>query len=75
MRGRDGRQHHGLKADAAKQLHESGVLAQDHAPLLRTLNQARKDIWYEGDEPELGDDLESIAARIGELVEAAEAHA
>ncbi len=62
---------HGLKADAASELHKQGVLARDYGPVLRILNQARKDIWYEGDEPELGGDLEDLAADVEELVEAA----
>jgi uncharacterized protein (UPF0332 family) len=68
----DTQQHHGLKADAASELFEQGVLAHDYGPVLRVLNQARKDIWYEGEEPELGDDLESLATEVEELVEAAE---
>jgi len=71
----DTKQHHGLKADAATQLHKDGALAEDYGPLLRTLNQARKDIWYEGEEPDLDDDVESIASQVEALVEAAEASA
>lgn len=71
--GIDTKKHHGLKADAASQLYTEGALAKDYGPLLRTLNQARKDIWYEGEEPELDDDLESIVAEVETLVEAAEA--
>jgi uncharacterized protein (UPF0332 family) len=71
----DTKKRHELKADAAARLHHAGVLAEDYGPLLRALNQARKDIWYEGDEPELDQDLEDIAARVEALVEAAEADA
>lgn len=67
------KRHHGLKADAASQLHADGVLARDYGPALRTLNQARKDIWYEGEEPELDDELEDLVAEVEELVQAAEA--
>jgi uncharacterized protein (UPF0332 family) len=49
----DTKRHHGLKADAATEMHTKGVLAEDYGPVLRILNQARKDIWYEGEEPEL----------------------
>jgi uncharacterized protein (UPF0332 family) len=71
--GIDTKQHHAVKADAATQLHRDGALAQDYGPLLRTLNQTRKDIWYEGEEPELGNDLDAIADQVEALVEAAEA--
>jgi uncharacterized protein (UPF0332 family) len=69
----DTKKHHGLKADAAGELHKKGVLAYDFGAVLRILNQARKDIWYEGEEPELNGDLEDLVARVEELVEAAEA--
>jgi uncharacterized protein (UPF0332 family) len=69
----DTKKRHELKADAAVRLHKAGVLAEDYGPLLRALNQARKDIWYEGDEPELEGELDAIAAEVEHLVEAAEA--
>lgn len=71
--GIDTKKHHGLKADAASELHSSGVLAYNYAPVLRVLNQARKDIWYEGEDPQLDRDLEKLVAEVEELVEAAEA--
>ncbi len=49
--GIDTRRQHQLKADAASEMHEMGVLGRDYGPILRTLSQARKDIWYEGDDP------------------------
>ena len=58
--GIDTRRQHQLKAEAASQLHQKGILERDYGPLLRTLNQARKDIWYEGDDPELGGDLDDL---------------
>jgi uncharacterized protein (UPF0332 family) len=67
------KQHHGLKADAASELHKKGVLAEDYGLVLRMLNQARKDIWYEGEEPELDGDLEDVLVEVEQLVEAAEA--
>jgi uncharacterized protein (UPF0332 family) len=70
--GIDTKKHHGLKADAASQLHDEGALAEDYGPVLRVLNQARKDIWYEGEEPELDGDLEDLVAQVEKLVEAAE---
>jgi uncharacterized protein (UPF0332 family) len=69
--GIDTKKHHGLKADAARELHKKGVLAEDYGPVLRMLNQARKDIWYEGEEPELNGDLEDMVVQVEELVEAA----
>jgi uncharacterized protein (UPF0332 family) len=71
--GIDTKKHHGMKADAASGLHAKGILAQDYGPLLRILNQARKDIWYEGEEPELGDGLEDLLTDVQHLVAAAEA--
>jgi HEPN domain len=69
----DTKRQHELKADAAVRLHEAGVLGENYGPLLRALNQARKDIWYEGEEPELNEDLENIAAEVEALVAAAQA--
>jgi uncharacterized protein (UPF0332 family) len=69
----DTKRHHGLKADAATEMHTKGVLAEDYGPALRILNQARKDIWYEGEEPELNGGLEDLVVQVEGLVEAAEA--
>jgi uncharacterized protein (UPF0332 family) len=71
--GIDTKKHHGLKADAATELHKKRVLGEDYGPVLRILNQARKDIWYEGEEPELNGELEDLVAEVEGLVEAAEA--
>ncbi len=71
--GIDTKLHHGLKADAATELHRRGVLDEDFGPLLRQLNQARKDIWYEGDDPQLDRGLEEISGDVERLVVAAEA--
>ncbi len=49
------------------------MLEEDFAPLLRQLNQARKDIWYEGDDPDFGGrSLEDVLAEVEKLVEAGE---
>ncbi|HTZ85110.1 MAG TPA: hypothetical protein VMB05_00450, partial [Solirubrobacteraceae bacterium] len=63
---------HQLKADAASEMYQEGILSRDYAPLLRTLNQARKDIWYEGDDPELGGALDDLVQDVAELVAAAQ---
>lgn len=68
----DTKQQHGLKADAATELHKKGVLEEDFGRLLRTLNQARKDVWYEGDDPEFDTDIEDVLAQVQTLVEAAQ---
>lgn len=73
--GIDTKQHHGLKADAATELHDRGVLKHEFGPLLRRLNQARKDVWYEGDEPQLDESLEDILSDLETLVAEAEAQA
>jgi len=73
--GVDTKQNHRMKADAASELHSSGVLHEDCGPLLRTLNQERKDVWYEGEDPDFGDEtLEDVAERVRDLIEAAEAN-
>ena len=72
--GVDTKRNHRMKADAASELHSSGVLDEDFGPLLRTLNQQRKDVWYEGEDPDFGDEtLEDVAERVRGLIEAAEA--
>lgn len=68
----DTKKNHALKADAAAQLCKDGHLDHDFSPLLRALNQARKDLWYEGDEPELVHEIEKVADEVEELVDAAE---
>lgn len=68
--GIDTKKRHPVKAEAARQLYEQKVLDGDFAPLLRQLNQARKDIWYEGDEPDSGDrSLADVLAQVEILVE------
>ena len=63
-----------MKADAASELHANGVLDEDFGPLLRTLNQERKDVWYEGEDPDFGEEsLDDVAERVRGLIEAAEA--
>jgi uncharacterized protein (UPF0332 family) len=71
-RGIDTKRQHQMKADAASDMYEKGVLEHDFGPLLRIVNQARKDIWYEGDDPSLGGDLDDLVHEVAALVAAAE---
>jgi uncharacterized protein (UPF0332 family) len=68
--GIDTKKNHGLKAAAARALHEKGIVESDFSGLLRALNQGRKDHWYEGDEPDL--DLEEAYSEVQILVDAAQ---
>lgn len=70
--GLDTKQQHRLKADAATELHKRGVLDEDFGPLLRQLNQARKDVWYEGDDPQFNTSIEDVLAQVETLVDAAQ---
>ena len=64
------KKNHHLKASAAAELHQKGVLKTDFGPLLRQLNQGRKDYWYEGDDPHI--DLENAYDEVSHLVTAAQ---
>jgi HEPN domain-containing protein len=70
VNGVDTKRSHRLKATAARELHEKGVLGQDFSGLLRDLNQGRKDHWYEGEEPDV--DLEDAYGEVALLVDAAQ---
>lgn len=70
--GVETKQRHGLKADAVTELHKKRVLATDYGPTLRELNQARKDVWYEGEDPDLDEPLADVLDEIEQLVEEAE---
>lgn len=73
--GSDTKQQHWLKADTATELHERGILTEDYGTLVRQLNQARKDVWYEGDEPEFETSIEDVLVRVEALVDAAKSEA
>jgi hypothetical protein len=45
---------HWRKAQAATELQARGVLDMDLSPVLELLNQARKDVAYEGEDPDFG---------------------
>lgn len=71
--GIDTKKQHWRKAEVAKELHDSGVLARDFSDTLDLLNEARKVAVYEGDEPDLGDEtLEDVAADVEMAIELAE---
>lgn len=72
--GVETKRNHKMKADAATELHAQGVLEEDFGPLLRKLNQERKDVWYEGEPPDFGgQDISEVAEEVRLLIEAAEA--
>lgn len=72
----DTKRNHRMKADAATDLFRRGLLDEDFGPLLRNLNQERKDVWYEGEEPDFGaETISEIADRVEILIEAAESAA
>ena len=64
---------HWRKAEVAEDLFKKGALDKDLAPALRTLNEARKEAVYDGEEPELdGQSLEELAADVEAAVDLAE---
>jgi hypothetical protein len=65
---------HWKRAAAAKSLHEDGVLSKDLSQLHRTLNEARKAVFYLGEEGDLGGlSLEDVLADVEDAVTVAEA--
>ena len=67
---------HWRRTEAATQLHKDGVLPKDLSDLHRLLNEERKAMFYEGEDPELGDlSIEDVLAEIETAVEIAEAEA
>ena len=54
---------HWRKAEIAEQLFKEGHVGHDFGPVLRLLNDSRKEAVYEGEEPDLdGQSLEHVAA-------------
>jgi len=71
--GLDTRKAHWKKAEVATELHATGVLPTDYADTLKLLNEARKAVFYEGEDPDLGGlSLEDIASTVESAVEQAE---
>jgi hypothetical protein len=69
---------HWRKAQAATELQTRGVLATDLSPVLELLNQARKDVAYEGEDPDFGSwSSEDLLSTVDDVVLTAEeaAHA
>jgi hypothetical protein len=65
---------HWRKVEIAEQLFSEGHISVDFGPVLRTLNDARKEAIYEGEEPGLGgQSLEDVAADVETAVGIAEA--
>lgn len=74
VHGIDTKRDHRRKADAASAMHANGALDSDFGPLLKELNQQRKDVWYEGEPPDFGEfGLSDVADEVESLVRAAEA--
>lgn len=65
---------HWRRAEAATELHEKGVLPEDLSDLHALLNEERKGMFYEGEDPDLGDrSMEDVLTEIETAVEIAEA--
>jgi len=72
-RGLDTKNAHWRKAEVATELHATGVLPIDYADTLKLLNEARKAVFYEGEDPDLGgQSLEDIASIVESAVEQAQ---
>lgn len=73
VQGLDTKQAHWRKAEVAAELHAAGVLPINYAGTLKLLNEARKAVFYEGEEPNLeGQSLEDIASTVESAVDQAE---
>lgn len=65
---------HWRKVKAAEQLYAQGSITTNFAPALRTLNEARKEAVYDGENPDFGDQsLEDLALEVESAVDLAEA--
>ncbi|HEU4706611.1 MAG TPA: HEPN domain-containing protein [Solirubrobacterales bacterium] len=65
---------HWRRRDAAHELMLKGVLPRDLSDLHQLLNEERKAMFYEGEEPELGDlSIENILSEVEVAVKVAEA--
>jgi hypothetical protein len=67
---------HWRRSEAATELKEMGILSRDLSGLHRLLNEERKAMFYEGEDPELGElSIEDVLIEIETTVEIAEAEA
>lgn len=65
---------HWRRSEAATELSEKGVLPKDLSGLHRLLNEERKAMFYEGEDPELGElSIEDVLIDVETAVEIAEA--
>jgi hypothetical protein len=65
---------HWRRRDAAKQLHAKGVLPRDLSELHQLLNEERKAMFYEGEDPDLGElTMEDVIREVETAVRMAEA--
>lgn len=66
-------QKHWKRTEAAEKLHADGVVPHDLSELHSLLNEERKSVFYEGEEPDLGDwSMKDVLIAVEELVEVAE---
>lgn len=67
---------HWRRSEAATELHAKGVLPKDLSGLHRLLNEERKAMFYEGEDPDLGDlSIGDVLGDVETAVETAEAEA
>ena len=67
---------HWKRTEAARSLHATGVLPKDLSDLHRSLNEARKAVFYDGEDPDLGEvSIEDVLSDVEDAVVAAEAEA
>jgi HEPN domain-containing protein len=65
---------HWRRRDAATELHRKGVLPADLSELHQLLNEERKAMFYEGEDPELGElSIEDVISEVETAVRMAEA--
>lgn len=65
---------HWRRRDAARQLHAKGVLSRDLSELHQLLNEERKAMFYEGENPDLGElTIEDVIREVETAVRMAEA--